>query len=193
MLNKIFSKATMFILLLILPSVLAGFLVKKKLTTVPPGGSCGGLIYPKHKWMQTLGLFPPKCAHGYICDYSNNQPISDAPGICKKVILNEIYSVGGNPLSWNSPTTELYYSEEKLKIIVIGFEDECEKYSPEQSLTGCVNAGEITWHIAAKKEKQKVEFSLSSERHGNVQKKELDYIFDFPDINRFNLKLRVTK
>lgn len=100
---------------------------------------------------------------------------------------------GGNPLSRDPSATSLSFSEENLNVTILGFDDECEKYNPQQSLTGCVNAGKITWYMIAKKSNKKVKFYVSSERHESIQKKELGYSFDFPDIDRFNLKLRVAK
>lgn len=192
--GKLFPKPAIFILPIVLFLIFGGVFIRKKLTTISPGGSCGGLIMSKYKWMRTLGLFPPNCGRGYICDYSDNPPgLVDAPGTCVKLVLDKTYSIGGNPLSWNPSVMNLYFSEENLEVTVTGFDDECEKYNSQQGSSGCVNAGKITWHIIVKKDNKKIKFSVSSERHGNALKKELGYIFDFTEINRFSFKLRITK
>lgn len=191
--RKLFSKPTIFILPIVLFLIFGGVFIRKKLTVISPGGNCGGLIMPKYKWMRTLGLFPPKCARGYICDYSDNPPgLLDAPGTCVKLILDKTHKISGSRVPSNYPTT-LFYSEENLKVTVTGFDDECEKYNLQQSLTGCVNAGKITWYIIVKKGTEMVKFSVSSERHGSALKKEMGYIFDFREINRFSLKFRIAK
>ena len=191
--RKVFSKPVIFIFPIVLFLIFGGVFIKKRLTTLSPGGSCGGLVTPKYKWMRTLKLWPPKCGRGYICDYSDNPlDIIDAPGICTKLVLDKTYTIPGSHIVSNYQT-DLYYSEENLEVTVTGFDDECEKYNPQQSSTGCVNAGKITWYIIAKKGTEMVKFSVTSERHGSAFKKEMGYIFDFTEINRFSLKLRITK
>lgn len=191
--RKLFPKPAIFIFPIFLFLIFGGVFIRKKLTTISPSGSCGGLIMSKYKWMRTLGLFPPNCERGYICDYSDNPPgLVDAPGTCVKLVLDKTYKIPGSHVSSNYPTT-LFYSEENLKVTVTGFDDECEKYNSQQSSTGCVNSGKITWYIIVKKGTEMVKFSVTSERHGSALKKELGYIFDFTEINRFSFKLRITK
>ena len=191
-LNRLFYKKVTIVFLFVLILFLTFFLIKKKFTTIPSGGSCGGLIAPKYKLLETLGLFPGKCSAGYICDYPNST-IADIPGTCKKIILGEVYSVVGSPLVWEPPGRTISFLEEKLNVTILGFDDECEKYNKDQGRSGCVNAGEITWYIEAKKGNQKTKFSISSKRHESRYKEELGYNFIFPDIDRFNLKLKVIK
>lgn len=191
--RKLFSKPAIFVFLVVLLLVFGGVFIKKRLTTLSPGGSCGGLVMPKYEWMRTLKFWPPKCGRGYMCDYSDNPPdLIDAPGACTKLVLGKTYTIPGSHILSNYPTS-LYYSEENLEVIIIGFDDECEKYNSQQGSTGCVNAGKITWYITARKDDKKIEFPVTSERHGSVLKKEMSYVFDFTEINRYSLKFKITK
>ena len=134
------------------------------------------------------------CSAGYICDFSNNdKTLSDVQGVCAKLVLNKTYSVGADPLLWNPQATNLNFSDENLELTIHGFDDECEKYNKNQGQTGCVDAGKITWYLTIKKNNGKIKFSVTSKRHESAIKKEVGYVFDFPDIDRFNLKIKIRK
>ena len=136
------------------------------------GESCGGFVSNQKT-----------CKKGYICDHSNS--VIDAPGVCKKLLIGNIYAVHDK--------MELYYPDEDLTVILNGNTDECVKLNPNLKHEGCVNAGTITLLASLVKNKNTIDFTVSSLRHGQAKYSAMGYHLNFLDINRFGYKLQVTK
>lgn len=140
-----------------------------------------------------VGSSPTSCNSGYICQHPKTPGFITDPSIgdCIRLVLNKEYTIGSSPISWNNPPEVLTYLDENLKVVVLGFDDECEKYNKNQNLNGCVNAGQITWNFKAQKDDQEAMFSITAEREKSQSKEVLGYIFQLNQINRFSSNLIV--